>query len=153
MNISSLFFPLLLFVTSCSKQEVQSARVSEDSKSVVEVKKKTKMRLSLWGSKKSQAILVGKDGLIEPKLPDGIIPVKAKVTKVNLPFLDSPSIAGERAVATFSINDNHLDFLTNISEIDLRYDSYVNPFSVGDEFTLQFLVDGSFWGIKEIPVH
>jgi hypothetical protein len=72
--------------------------------------------------------------------------VPAKVDRVQVPFLNSPSIAGETATVTFRIPSGSLPFAPQCGRILLRFDPSVNPFMEGATHTLVFLPDGRFWG-------
>lgn len=86
-----------------------------------------------------------------PPPPKDIRKVDAMVQSVRLPFINTGSIVGERATVIFSVKTGDVPAYPECSQIRLTFDSYVNPFSKGQHFTFQFLPNGDFWGIEELP--
>jgi hypothetical protein len=86
-----------------------------------------------------------------PDPPKDVRDVRAIVDYVELPMFNSPSIAGERAAVTFSVERGSVPAYPECVQIRLTFDPYANPFVKGKHFTFQFHPNGDFWGIRELP--
>ncbi len=91
--------------------------------------------------------------LVFPAAPKNTVAAVGVATDVVLPCFDSPSIAGERATVVLKVKAGSIPGLPACTEVRLKYDSYTNPFTKDKSYTLQFLPNGDFWGVDEIPLH
>ena len=106
--------------------------------------------LTLSWSKKLAKPNFATGWLEDTATPANVMRVPAAVTSIVLPAMNSPSIAGERAVATFSVQAGGVPTYSGCTRIKLSYDSYANPFSVGQTVTFLFLPDGRFWSMEGV---
>lgn len=109
-----------------------------------------KRELALSWSKKHAKANFATGRLEDTATPANVVRVRAAVTHVALPAPNSPTIAGERALATFSVKAGGVPTYPDCTQLKLGYDSYANPFSVGQTVTFLFLPDGRFWTIEEV---
>ncbi len=109
-----------------------------------------KRELALSWNKKHAKANFATGRLEDTATPANVVRVRASVTQVALPFPDSPSIAGERASAVFSVTAGSVPTYPDCTQLKLSYDPYHNPFVVGRTFTFLFLPDGRFWSIDGV---
>lgn len=106
--------------------------------------------LELAWSKKAESVQLTDRGPKYSDPPLGIITLRATAVQVSIPALNSPSIVGETAKVVFTFGAGDLKLYPRCSQVVLSYDPYSSPFTKGHEYTLLFLPDGKFWGIKDV---
>ncbi|MGD0770925.1 MAG: hypothetical protein ABSB42_22305 [Tepidisphaeraceae bacterium] len=130
-----------------SQPSTQAATVPPDSS----VRGHDQTVVLSYGSRKGKPFLSAADKLTTPEPPKDVREVEVIVESIELPLVNSPSIIGERASVHFTVKRGDVPAYPECIGIRLTFDSYVNPFSVGKHFTFQFLPNGDFWGIRELP--
>lgn len=101
-----------------------------------------------WNGREFRAAWVNPVDDPPPGPPNGSTRVVGKAIKLSLPFLNSPSIAGEHAYVVFEVGMGRVPGRPECLRVRLDFDSYSNPFRVGEEYVLIFLPDGRFWSIE-----
>jgi hypothetical protein len=114
-----------------------------------------KSALDVYESKAPAAVVVstnsnGTLSLASRGLSSEIVLVTAAVQRVDLPLLNSPSIAGDKATCMLSVPAHSIPAHPNFRRVALHYDNHgwLQGLDAGTQLVLRFQKNGEFGGVE-----
>ncbi len=114
-----------------------------------------KSALDVYESKAPSAVVVstntnGTLSLASAGLSSEVVLVTGAVQRINLPLLNSPSIAGDKATCMLSVPAHSIPAHPNFSRVALHYDNHgwLQGLNAGTQVVLRFQKNGEFAGVQ-----